>query len=62
MIQKIKNLFNKRRGKIDPKYKGLSDFMLNATPEERIKIMTEAARRANEDQFRVFQEANKLRV
>lgn len=43
------------------KYTGLSDFLLHASPDEKKKIITEAARRANEDQFKVFIKA-RLRV
>ncbi len=42
--------------KIIEKYKGFSDFMLHASPEEKKKVFTEAARKANEDQLRAFKE------
>ncbi len=38
-------------------YTGLSDFLLRASPQEKKEIISEAARRANEDQFKVFTKA-----
>lgn len=57
MIQKILNLFMPKTHKIAQKYSGLSDFMLNATPEEQKQVFTQAAQKANEDQMKVFREA-----
>lgn len=42
---------------ITSEYEGLSDFLLHAFSDEKKKVITEAARRANEDQFKVFSKA-----
>ncbi len=39
------------------KYEGLSDFFMNAPADEQKKVFIEAAQRANEDQFKIFIEA-----
>ncbi len=57
MIQRIKDFFTPRKKKTTLKYSGLSDFMLNATPEEKIEIITKAAQSANDDQQKVFEDA-----
>ncbi len=44
---------NKRR----KEYKGLADFLLHASADEQNKVFTEAARKANEDQMKVFKQA-----
>lgn len=54
MIETIKSLF---RGKRTIEYAGLSDFLLRASPQEKKEIITEAAHRANKDQFEVFTKA-----
>lgn len=36
--------------------KGFSDFLNNATPEEKIKLFTEVAHKANEDQRKTMRE------
>jgi hypothetical protein len=56
MIKTLTNLF---RGKIEEStaYEGLSDFFLRAPVEEKKKVIIEAARKANEDQHKVFKEA-----
>lgn len=46
-----------RVGRITSEYAGLSDFLLRASSDEKKKIITEAARRSNEDQFKVFSKA-----
>lgn len=38
-------------------YKGLSDFLRNAPPKEKIQVFTEAARRASEDQRQTLKRA-----
>ena len=55
MIQRFKTFFTIKKSKISPHYSGLSDFMLNATPEEKNKIITQAARQANEDQHELVE-------
>ena len=42
---------------LSEEYAGLSDFLLRASSDEKKKIITEVARRANEDQFEVFTKA-----
>ncbi|MDO8604555.1 MAG: hypothetical protein Q7K40_04155 [bacterium] len=54
MIRTITRLFRLKRA---PEYAGLSDFLLRASSDEKKKIITEAARRANEDQYKVFTKA-----
>lgn len=56
MIQAIKNIFKKKNDEL-AEYKGMADFFLRAPDDLKKKVMTEAARRANEDQMKVFQEA-----
>lgn len=58
MINKIKHFFegNKRK---TTKYKGFSDFFMNAPGKIKKEVITEAAHRANEDQLKVF---NKVRA
>jgi len=55
MFAKLIKLF--KRGSKKRKYSGLSDFFLRAPEDEKQKIITEAARRANEDQLRIFNRA-----
>ena len=40
---------------ITKKYKGLSDFMINAPLEAKIQIFTEAAQRATKEQKKVLE-------
>jgi len=54
MIDMIKNIFKRKNKGNNTEYAGLSDFLLRASPEEKKKIITEAARRANEDQRKLF--------
>jgi len=61
MIDKIKNIFKREKTETHKKYEGFSDFFTHASPEEQINVLTEAARRANEDQLKVFNEA-KMKV
>ena len=57
MMNKLRNLFRGRKESDLKKYEGLSDFFMHAPADEQKKVFTEAARRANEDQMKVFQEA-----
>jgi hypothetical protein len=57
MINKLKNLFKRRKMEDSKKYEGLSDFFTRAPADEQKKVFTEAARRANEDQMKIFKEA-----
>ena len=43
--------------KREVKYNFFSDFFLHATEQKKEEVLKEAARRANEDQMRVFEEA-----
>ncbi len=42
---------------ISKKYAGFSDFFIRASSDEKKKVITEAARRANADQLEVFEKA-----
>jgi len=57
MIQTITRLFRLKNRESVSEYAGLSDFLLHASSDEKKKVITEAARRANEDQFKVFSKA-----
>lgn len=57
MINFFRGIFKGRSNDIAKKYSGFSDFFLNASEEEKKRVITEAARKANEDQLRVFNEA-----
>ncbi len=57
MINKLKKLFKGKEIEGPEKYKGLSDFFMRAPADEQKKVFTEAARRANEDQSKIFREA-----
>lgn len=57
MIRAITRFFRRGNKESISEYAGLSDFLLRASPDEKKKVITEAARRANEDQFRVFSKA-----
>lgn len=60
MIETIKSLF---RGKRTIEYAGLSDFLLRASPDEKKKVIAEAAHKANEDQLKMFNKARlKIRM
>lgn len=52
---KLINFFKKT--KQPEKHHGFADFFLHASEEEKIKVLTEAARRANEEQREVFRKA-----
>jgi len=56
MIDIIKNIFKRKNKENNSEYAGLSDFLLRASPEEKKKVIMEAARRANEDQRKLFYE------
>lgn len=57
----IRGLISILRGKKErgiTGYAGFSDFFLHAPADEKKKVITEAARKANEDQLKVFNEAH----
>ncbi len=56
MIRKILSSIGLKK-KNTQKYKGFSDFFMNASDAEKKEVFAEAARKANEDQFKVFQKA-----
>jgi len=62
MIDMIKNIFKRKNKGNDSEYTGLSDFLLRASPEEKKKIITEAARRANSDQLEIFNKSLKTKT
>ena len=53
MIKTITNLFKGKEKKIE-EYTGLSDFFLHAPIDQKKKVITEAAQKANEDQLETF--------
>ena len=53
----LKSIFKGKETEGPEKYKGLSDFFMHASPDEKKKVFTEAARRANEDQMKIFKQA-----
>jgi hypothetical protein len=57
MIDKLKNIFKGKKTGEPKKYEGLSDFFMHAPADEQKKVFAEAARRANEDQMKIFKEA-----
>lgn len=56
MIKMLKNIFKRKNDEL-AEYKGVADFFLRAPDDLKKKVMTEAARRANEDQSKIFREA-----
>ena len=57
MIKTITRFFRPKNRENTSEYAGLSDFLLRASSDEKKKIITEAAHRSNEDQFKVFSKA-----
>ena len=57
MINKVKNFF-KRNQNNKSKDGGFSDFFTNASDKVKREIIIEAARKANEDQLKVFNKFN----
>lgn len=57
MIEALKNLFVGKKVKKYGEYSGLSDFFLHAPESVKKEAITEAARKANEDQLEVFTKA-----
>jgi len=57
MMKMLKNIFKGKKTEGPEKYKGLSDFFMHAPADEQKKVFTEAARKANEDQMKVFKQA-----
>lgn len=57
MIKLLAQLFMQKAAKKPKEYKGFSDFFMRASADEKKVVLTEAARRANEDQSRIFEKA-----
>ena len=57
MIKAIRSIFKGEGKKNISDYAGFSDFFLRASDEEKKKVITEAAKKANEDQLKVFHNA-----
>ncbi len=57
MMRYISNIFKSEFSKGPENYAGLSDFLIHASADEQKKVFMEAARRANEDQLKMFREA-----
>lgn len=53
MIKLFKSIFADKKEE-PKKYKGFSDFLMNAPAEEQKEVFAEAARKANEDQMEVY--------
>lgn len=57
MIRAISRFFRIKNKESTSEYAGLSDFLMRASSDEKKKIITEAARRSNDDQFKMFSKA-----
>ena len=62
MINKLRNIFRGKKAEEPKKYEGLSDFFMHAPADEQKKVFAEAARKANEDQMKVFKQAQGVEV
>lgn len=56
MIKKITEFFKGKKEE-NTKYSGFSDFFKHAPKGAKERVIAEAARKANEDQLKVFNEA-----
>lgn len=57
MLKLLYKLLGIRTEKKTKEYSGISDFLLNASDAEKKEVITEAAKRANDDQLKVFNAA-----
>ncbi len=57
MIKKITSFFKSKKSPRNEEYSGFSDFFLRASHDEKKRVMIEAAKKSNEDQFKIFTEA-----
>ena len=57
MMKTLKNIFKGKKTKGPEEYKGLSDFLMHAPSDEQKRVFTEAASKANDDQMKVFKQA-----
>ncbi len=53
----IKKLFGSKKNTDLSQYNGFSDFFLRAPEHTKKEIIAEAARKANDDQMKIFKEA-----
>ncbi len=53
MKNRLMKIFNKR-SKNSVKGRDFGDFLMHATPKEKERVFTEAARKANEDQRKLL--------
>lgn len=60
MKKMIKKLFNGKKDTDLSEYKGFSDFFLRAPENTKKEVIAEAARKANEDQMKVFKQAQRV--
>ena len=57
MIKTLSRFFGIKKAAKTSDYEGFADFFLRASSEEKERVIREAARKANNDQFKVFTEA-----
>jgi hypothetical protein len=57
MMKMIKKLFKSKKNPDLSQYTGFSDFFLHAPENTKKEVIAEAARKANEDQLKVFEQA-----
>lgn len=56
---KLRNFLDKFKKSSHPaKYSSVSDFFLRSSDDEKQKVFTEVAKKANEDQRELFKRAN----
>jgi hypothetical protein len=60
MIKSIKRLLLRTKTPAD--YGGFSDFFLNASLDEKKKVIVEAARKSNESQMNMFKKASLVKI
>jgi hypothetical protein len=58
----IKNILNGKKTEGSKKYTSASDFFMHAPADEQKRVFTEATRKANEDQMKVFKQAQEVEV
>ena len=62
MKKLLKKLFAGKKNTDLSQYKGFSDFFLHAPENIKREVIAEAARKANEDQMKVFKQAQSVEV
>ena len=53
----LKKMFGSKKIEEAKKYTSASDFFMHAPADEQKRVFSEAARKANEDQMKVFKQA-----